>query len=149
MRAQRLRQVWLHLNMLAFRYRRGLISNVMRLCLSRCVAHSQSCKHAVGRKASLWCPSAGCQWAHMLLLCLVMTMALPLTASGHGTCSIDSRSSIDAPVLLQSVTPTTPVIAAVADAAPGAGLAPYSLVEAGSDASHDQPGGELTFAKKC
>merc|ERR1719426_733951 len=86
---------------------------------SASVEHSRCTLHAVGRKASLWCPSAGCQWAHMLLLCLVMTMVLPLTASGHGTCSIDRRSSIDAPVLLQSVTPTTPVIAAVADPAPG------------------------------
>jgi hypothetical protein len=77
-----------------------------------------------------------------------MTIVLPSAASGHGTCSIDSRSSIDAPVLLQqSFTPTAPVITAVAKQSSRARLAPYSLVEAGSDTANYEH--DLSFAKKC
>jgi len=73
-------------------------------------------------------------------------MVSPSTASSYGTCPIDSRSSIDAPVLLQqSFTPTASVITAVVKPGSIAGLAPHSLGEAGSNASHEQ----ITFAKKC
>jgi len=103
-----------------------------------------------------------------------MTMVLPSTASSYGTCPIDRRSSVDAPVLLQqSFTPTAPLTTAVAKPASRAGLAlgqqplgqdlqsqplglPASVVEAGSDAYHErnsalrqEPPSELTFAKKC